>query len=510
MAAKNYVALDLGAESGRSVLGTLEDGRLSLGERHRFANPTGRMRGQLCWNVLAQWEEIKTGIRKAAAGDTHPGSADDSRRPAIHGIGIDTWGVDFGLIGADGDILGYPVHYRDSRTDGMFDRAFAKVSKERIFDATGIQFMQINSLYQLLAMRETKPHLLDAAATLLFMPDLFNYLLTGERKAEFSIATTSQMYDPRKKAWAADVLNALDLPTRILPEIVPCGTVIGHVSRHVAEECNVGRVPVIATAGHDTAAAVAAVPAEPASKPGEWAYISSGTWSLMGVELNEPVINEKSLAYNYTNEGGVGGTFRFLKNIMGLWLVQECRRHFAREGHEHSYGELTSMAARSKGFQAVIDPDHKPFLSPGDMPRKIEQFCKDTKQRCPNTRGDYVRTCLESLALTYRKTLAALEDVLGRRIEVIYIVGGGSQNELLNQMTADACDRSVVAGPIEATAIGNILVQAMATGDVKSLADARRIVRESFPVKRYEPSSSDRAAWDASYDRLRSFVKTSY
>jgi rhamnulokinase len=292
----------------------------------------------------------------------------------------------------------------------------------------------------------------------------------------------------------------------LLPEIVPSGTVIGQVSRHVAEECYVGRVPVIATACHDTAAAVAAVPADPSAKPGEWCYISSGTWSLMGVELNEPVINEKSLAYNYTNEGGVGGTFRFLKNIMGLWLVQECRRHWIREGHDHSYAELAAMAERSKGFAAVIDPDHKPFLSPGDMPNKIEQFCKETGQRGPITRGDYVRTCLESLALTYRRTLDGLEDILGRKIGVIHIVGGGSQNELLNQMTADACRRPVLAGPVEATAAGNILVQAMATGDVKTLAHARGVIRNSFDVKRYEPRPEGK--WDEAYERFRALAGT--
>jgi rhamnulokinase len=501
MAAKNFVALDLGAESGRSVLGSLADGRLTLQERHRFANPTGRMRGTLCWNLLQQWEEIKTGIRKAAAPDPHGGHDDEHRRPALHGIGIDTWGVDFGLIGADGDVLGNPVHYRDARTDGMLEKAFTKVPKERIFDATGIQFMQLNSLYQLLAMKEQKPRILEAAETLLFMPDLFNYLLTGERRAEFSIATTSQMYDPRKKAWATDLLEALGLPTRLMPEIVPSGTTIGQVSRHVAEECNIGRIPVIATACHDTAAAVAAVPADPSGKPGEWCYISSGTWSLMGVELNEPVINDKSLAYNYTNEGGAGGTIRFLKNIMGLWLVQECRRQWVRDGHDHSYAELAQMAGRSKGFGAVIDPDHKPFLSPGDMPHKIEQFCQDTRQPAPITRGEYVRTCLESLALTYRRTLEGLEDILGRRVGVIHIVGGGCQNELLNQMTADACQRPVLAGPVEATAAGNILVQAMATGDVKTLAHARGVIRNSFELKRYDPKPDKK--WDDAYARYR-------
>ncbi len=494
MAARNYLAFDLGAESGRAVLGSLNDGRLTLEERHRFPNPTGRMRGHLHWNLLAQWEELKTGLRTAAA--------EGARRPELHGIGVDTWGVDFGFVFPDGDIRGNPFHYRDARTNGMLEKTFARVPRERIFDATGVQFMEFNSLFQLLATREEYPRLLESAETLLFMPDLFNYLFTGQRKAEFSIATTSQMYDPRAKAWATPLLEELGLPARILPEIVPSGTVIGQLSRHVAEECGVGRVPVIAPACHDTASAVAAVPVEGGGD--DWCYISSGTWSLMGVELPAPVINEKSLAYNYTNEGGVGGSIRFLKNIMGLWLVQECRRQWVRENHDHSYGELTQMAARAKGFVSVIDPDHKPFLSPGDMPDKIEQFCRDTKQRTPHTRGDYVRTCLESLALTYRKTLEGMEDILGRRLNTIYIVGGGSQNELLNQMTADACQRPVVAGPVEATAVGNILVQAMATGDVKTLADARAIVRASFDVKRYEPGAPKQ--WDEAYGRYRDIL----
>ncbi len=494
MAAHNFLAFDLGAESGRAVLGTLGDGRLELEERHRFPNPTGRMNGHLYWNLLAQWEELKTGLRKSA--EAHGGG---STRASLSGIGVDTWGVDFGLVGADGDVLGNPYHYRDSRTEGVMERTFGRVSREEIFEHTGVQFMPINSLYQLIAMRDTKPGALDAAQTLLFVPDLFNYLFTGQRKSEFSIATTSQMYDPRKGDWAKEMLEKLGLPTRIFPEIIPSGTVIGPLRRDVAEECNVGRVPVIAPACHDTASAVAAVPAE--GDAGDWCYISSGTWSLMGVEIDKPIINAKSLAYNYTNEGGVGGTIRFLKNIMGLWLVQECRRQWVRENHDHSYAELTQMAARAKPFSVVIDPDYKPFLSPGEMPAKIERFCRDTKQRCPTTRGEFVRTCLEGLALTYRKTLEGLEDVLGRRIARIHVVGGGSQNELLNQMTADACEREVVAGPVEATAAGNVLVQAMATSDVKSLADARAVVRASFDVKRYEPQQPKQ--WAEAYTRYR-------
>lgn len=496
MAVRNYLAFDLGAESGRAVLGSLEAGRLSLAEKHRFLNPTGRINGHLHWDLMAQWEELKTGLRKAAV-EQH---GDHKTPVALHGIGVDTWGVDFGLLSKSGEILGNPFNYRDSRTDGMFDRAFARVPRQQVFEATGIQFMEINSLYQLLAMKVAGSSLLGCADTLLFIPDLFNYLFTGQRKVEFSIASTSQMYDPRKKQWATEMMTKLGLPTHILPEIVPSGTIIGPLRADVAKECGVGEIPVIAPATHDTASAVAAVPAEGT----DWCYISSGTWSLMGVELPEPIINEKSLRYNYTNEGGVGGTIRFLKNIMGLWLVQECRRHWQREGHDHSYGELTQMATRSKPLAAIIDPDHKPFLSPGEMPLKIEAFCKSTGQRPPNSRGEFVRACLDSLALTYRKTLEGLEDVLGRRVSAIHIVGGGCQNELLNQMTADACNRPVLAGPTEATAIGNILVQAMATGDVGTLAEARGIVRESFEVKRYEPQQAK--LWEQAYIKYRKML----
>jgi rhamnulokinase len=301
--------------------------------------------------------------------------------------------------------------------------------------------------------------------------------------------------------WATGLLEKLKLPTHLLPPVVPSGTILGPLQKSVADECGVAVAPVIAPATHDTASAVAAVPAE----GHDWCYISSGTWSLMGVELSEPIINAKSLKYNYTNEGGVGGSIRFLRNIMGMWLIQECRRYFRTQGYEHSYTELTQMAERAKGLQALINPDHAPFLMPGELPLKIETFCQQTKQRPPATRGDFVRTCLDSLALTYRNTLEGMEDILGRRISVIHIVGGGCQNELLNQMTADACGRTVIAGPIEATAMGNILVQAMATGDIKNLSEARKVVRESFAVKRYEPRDSK--PWDKAYQRFVNLIQ---
>ena len=485
MSVSRFLAFDLGAESGRAMLGTLEAGKLVLQERHRFANPTGRLRGHLHWNLLGQWEELKTGLRKGAADAT------------LDGIGVDTWGVDFGLLDDAGDLLGDPYHYRDSRTEGMMDHAFARFGKRQLFQTTGIQFLPFNSLYQLLAMRQQRPRVLERAAAMLFMPDLFNYLFTGVQRSESSIASTSQMIDPRTGQWATAMLDQLDLPTRILPQLVPAGTILGPVCEEVARECGVSPVPLIAPGCHDTASAVAAVPAEGA----DWCYISSGTWSLMGVELDRPLINDTSLKYNYTNEGGVGGKIRFLKNIMGLWLVQECRRWWQKEGHEHGYAALTEMAQQAKPFAAMIDPDDAPFLSPGEMPRKIDQFCLRTRQPAPATRGEVVRSCLEGLALVYRRTLGELEEMLGRKLTTIHIVGGGGQNELLNQMTADACARPVVAGPVEATAIGNLLVQAMATGHVSSLAEARRIVRQSFPTRRYEPR--DIGVWDKAQARFR-------
>jgi sugar (pentulose or hexulose) kinase len=487
MAAQHFLAFDLGAESGRAILGTLDGQRLTLEEKHRFTNPNGKLAGQFQWNLLQQWEELKAGLRKANA--------------PLAGIGVDTWGVDFGLLSASGEVLGNPVMYRDPRTDGMMEKAFAIVPREKIFESTGIQFMQLNSLFQLLAMKERKSKALESAQTLLFMPDLFNFLLCGSTKSELSIASTSQMYDPRKRRWATEMLQQLGLPTNILPQIVPSATVLGDLLTDVATECGVKPAPVIAPGCHDTASAVAAVPATDSS---DYCYISSGTWSLMGVELKEPIVGEKALKYNYTNEIGVGSSVRFLKNIMGLWLVQECRRYWQKEGNDHGYTELTQMAERAAGFGPLIDPAHPPFLKMGDMVPKIDQFCAKTKQRAPGTRGEYIRCCLESLALTYRRTIEGLEDILGRTIKVIHIVGGGTRNELLNQMTADACGRTVIAGPVEATAIGNVLVQAMAVGRVKSLADARAIVRENFDVKQYEPR--DAAKWDAAYQRYMGIV----
>ena len=493
MAERKFLAFDLGAESGRAMVGTLAGGRITLEERHRFANPNGRINGHYHWNILAQWEELKTGLRKSAAG---PGAH------AFSGIGVDTWGVDYGLIDRNGELLGNPYMYRDPRTDGTMERAFGRVTREEIFQATGIQFMQLNTLFQLFAAAEAKSGVLAAAETMLFIPDLFHYLFTGVKKAEFSIATTSQMYDPVRKDWARSMVERLGIPTKMLPEIVRSGTVLGNLKREVAEECGiVGEIPVIAPASHDTASAVAAVPAE----GDDWCYISSGTWSLMGVELPSPVINEKTLKYNYTNEGGVSDSIRLLKNIMGMWPIQECRRHWQKSSREYSYAELATMARKAKPFTALVNLDHPPILKPGEMPSKVEAFCRQSRQPTPEGPGEIIRTLLESLALTYRRTLEGLEDILGRKIGVVHIVGGGCQNELLNQMTADACGRTVVCGPVEATAAGNVLTQALATGDVKDLNGIRAIIRNSFEVKRFEPR--DPAVWDRAYTRFMEVVR---
>jgi rhamnulokinase len=410
------------------------------------------------------------------------------------------------LLAADNTLLGNPYHYRDSRTDGILEEAFKIVPRAEIYETTGIQFMQINSLFQLLAMAKADAPVLDAARTFLNMPDLFNFWLSGRKASEFTIATTSQCYNPRAGDWAYGLLERLGIPGGIFPEIVPPGTVLGMLRASVAEETGSPDIPVVAVAGHDTGSAVAAVPVLGGSARltvdsagGDYIYLSSGTWSLMGVEVQEPIITEQSLAYDITNEGGVENTFRFLKNIMGLWLVQECRREWARLGETYPYDELTRMAAEAPAFGPVVPLKGNRFLSPGDMPARIQACCQETGQPVPETKGQIVRCALESLALEYRWLAERLDEIVGRHLPTLHIFGGGSQNRLLNQVAADATDRTVVAGPVEATAIGNILVQAVALGELADIAEARALVRRSFPVEAYDPRGA--AAWDAAYER---------
>ncbi|HUW09436.1 MAG TPA: rhamnulokinase family protein [Anaerolineae bacterium] len=490
----NFLAFDLGASSGRAVVGRFDGRRLRLEEVHRFPNGPVRLLDSLYWNVLGIFEEIKTGLAKCAR----------SYGTSIAGLGLDTWGVDYGLLDARDELLGNPYHYRDSRTDGMMEEAFRRVPREEIFERTGIQFLQLNSLYQLLAMAVQESPQLDAARTFLNMPDLFNFWLTGRKASEFTIATTSQCYDPRAGDWAWSMLEKMGLPTRIFGEVVPPGSLLGPLHPALAEETGAGPVPVIASAGHDTAAAVAAVPAS----SHDHVYISSGTWSILGVEVDAPLITEQSLAHNFTNEGGVENTLRLMKNIVALWIVQECRREWTLGGEEHSWDDLTGMAAEAQPLHSLVNPGDRRFLPPGDMVRKIQSFCAETAQPVPTSKGAIVRCVLESLALTYRQVLEQLETVLGREHRSIHIIGGGSRNRLLNQFTADAIGRPVVAGPSEAASIGNILMQALAVGHIGSLEEGRDLVRRSFDVTTFEPG--DKAAWDDAYGRYLRLIEASH
>jgi len=482
--ARNYLAIDLGAESGRTIIGSLSDGKLSLSETHRFPNGPVRLHDGLHWDVLRLWSDIKDGISKSKPVDS---------------IGLDTWAIDFALLDKNNTLLSNPFHYRDARTDGMIDEAFKHMSRAEIFNNTGIQFMQINTLYQLLALAVQKSPLFDIAETFVTIPDLFNYWLTGELTNEFTNATTTQCFDPRKRDWAQPVLDALGIPTHIFQSVSEPGTVIGKLSASVYPLQK--SALVILPACHDTGSAVVAVPA----RNEDFAWLSSGTWSIMGAEVREPCLNEKALAYNFTNEGGVFGTWRLSKNIMGLWLGQECRREWIRQGEEMSFDALTQLAAESEAFLSVIDPDVDEFLHPGDMPARIQKFCADTNQRVPQTKGQIIRVALESIALKYRLVLERLEELTGKHLDPLHIIGGGTQNRLLNQFTADAVNRVAVTGPVEATAIGNILMQALGMKHLGSLAEAREVVRVSFEPEIYEPQRS--ADWDDAYARLQKVMK---
>jgi sugar (pentulose or hexulose) kinase len=486
MAAKQYIAVDLGAESGRVMLGTLRGKYLRLAEIHRFSNTPVQQGGSLRWDFDKLLSEIKTGIAKA------PKQADAE----VCGIGIDTWGVDFALVDGDGRLIENPYHYRDSRTNGLMEKAFELIGKREIYENTGLQFMQFNSIYQFLAMRLADSAALAKAKNLIFMADLFSYFLCGRLYGEYSLASTSQMMDMRTGKWSKEIFEKLSLPIEIMPAVVEPGTVVGKLTAGIADELDCGRIPVIAVASHDTASAVAAVPAG----HDNWAYISSGTWSLIGVEVPEAIITDKSFEHSFTNEGGVEGTIRLLKNIMGLWLVQECRRQWQKEGFEFSYAELTAMAEQAHPFVAYIDPDHDSFLAHGDMPKRISQYLSATGHGPIDDKAQMIRVILESLALKYRWALERLEEITARPIDCLHIVGGGIQNELLCQFTANAVGRKVVAGPIEATASGNILMQAKATGQIETLEEARQIVRNSFELKEYRPHNGRR--WQEQYENI--------
>jgi rhamnulokinase len=487
MATVNFIAADLGASNGRVLLARWDGARFDLQELHRFPNGPVEATGRLYWNALGLWSDIKAGLARYAA--------QEQTSPA--GIGVDTWGVDFALLDRAGRLLGNPVHYRDARNNGMLERAFATVPSATIFAQTGIQFMQINTLFQLLAMRQENDPQLDAAHTLLMIPDLLHYWLTGRKAAEYTIASTSQMLHAADRRWATGLLAQLGLPTTILPEIVPPGAVLGPLRAAVCEETGLRGDPlVIAPGSHDTASAVAAIPGLDAAS----LYISSGTWSLMGIETAQPIINEMSQRLNFTNEGGVANTIRLLKNIAGLWLLQEARRQWQREGHNYSWDDLMAQARAAEPFRALLNPDAADFLAPGQMVDAIRAYCTRTGQPAPETVGQVVRCCLESLALRYRGVLEALEQLAGHRLETLRIVGGGCLNRLLSQFAADACRRPVVTGPVEATALGNVMVQAIATGHLASLEEGRAAIAASITQEQFDPGPD--AGWDDAYARF--------
>lgn len=487
-----FLAFDFGASSGRAMLATFDGEKITLEEKHRFSNDPVNINGDLHWDALRLFFEIKQGILKCA----NSGDRD------IDCIGIDTWGVDYGLLDKNDKLLGNPFHYRDTRTEGMYDEAFKKASKEEIFNSTGIAYNWFNTVFQLLSAKLSDDVALNNAKTLLFMPDLFNFFLTGEKRTEYTIASTSQMFDSQKHEWAYDMLKKLDIPTDIFADMIYPGEKVGTLKPELAEELGVEQIPVIAVASHDTGSAVASVPVVDQK---DFIYISSGTWSLMGVELDKPMVTKEALEYNFTNEGGVNKTIRFLKNIMGLWLIQESKRQWEREGESLSFDELERQANEAEPFESLIDPDYHEFQTPGNMPKRIRKYCEMTGQKVPETKGEVIRCIAQSLAFKYRQTVEGMEDVTGNKYNVINIVGGGIKDKMICQFTANATKRVVNAGPVEATSIGNVIVQAIAMGAIKDLNEGRQIVRNSFDIAEYTPQDSE--AWDAAYENWKNIIK---
>ncbi|MDR3234754.1 MAG: rhamnulokinase [Planctomycetaceae bacterium] len=492
--AKNFLAVDLGASSGRLIAGRFDGEHLELEELYRFENAPVDMNGTLYWDLPGLWQHIQNGL--LIAGTKYSGN--------IAGIGVDTWGVDFAFLDRDGRILSNPVCYRDSRTDGVMEQAFQTVPRNEIFQHTGLQFLQFNTLYQLLAMKQSNSPLFDAAETFLMMPDIFHYLLSGEKSNEFTNATTTQMFNPVQNGWAFPLLDKLGIPSKFLGKVSPPGTLLGTLRKELGEAAGLPDTRVILPGSHDTASAVMSVPAQSNSTPAhsvqsggpDWAYISLGTWALMGIESPKPLVNETVSALNFTNEGGVGKTMRVLKNISGLWLLQECRRVWNTERRHqqlepYSWEDMSRMTQQAAPQVSFIDPDAREFLGPTDMPKAIADYCRRTGQRVPETQGEILRCALDSIALKFRQVLEMCEQVGGRKIDTIHIVGGGTKNRQLCKAAADICQRRVLTGPVEATAIGNIMMQAIALGEVKDVAEARQIVRSSFDIIEFTPENDN-------------------
>ena len=485
-----YLAFDFGAESGRAVLARLQSGILTTEEVHRFRNEPVEYGGSLHWDAPRLWFEVRKALTCV-------------EQVELAGIGVDAWGVDYALLGERGELLQNPYHYRDRRTEGVMDDVFRKVARDQIYRATGIQFMPINTLYQLYAAQRDTPTIIAAAKQWLTIPDLFNYWLTGNAVCEFTNATTTQLVDPVKRTWAVDLMQKVGLNSGLPAPIVEPGSILGTLLPSLAQNSSLAGTPVIAPACHDTGSAVAAITARDGT-----AFLSSGTWSLIGTELDAPVITSEALRLNFTNEGGVNGTTRLLKNVMGLWMLQGCRNCWSARGQNSDYGELVELAGCAPAFAHLVDPDDEVFLHPTDMLTAIDQFCRKTHQPAPATPGAYVRCILESLALKYRLVLRSLEQLCGKHIDQVRVIGGGSKNRLLNQFTADATGKRVLAGPAEATALGNIAMQILATGEASSLPQVRGIIDRSFPTEVIDPVETDK--WEHQTERFEQYCEMTY
>lgn len=489
MSKRHFLAFDIGASSGRAILGILENSKLEMKEVHRFKNKMVQIHGSYYWNIYSLFEELKTGLKRCISEyNIQPES-----------IGVDTWGVDYSLISGEGHILGLPYAYRDHRTDTAMNDFFEIMDKQKTYLLSGIQFLQFNTLFQLFASRRANHSALEAATSLLFIPDTLNFLFSGVKKNEYTIASTSQLLKPGKAEWEEKLFKAVGISSDLMEEIVQPGTLLGNLLPEVLEETGSSQIPCIAVAGHDTGSAIVSVPAQ-----GEnWAYLSSGTWSLLGIESPKPLVSEKTLEMNFTNEGGVEGTTRFLKNIMGMWLIQECKRVWDETG-EMDWQEIVDFSLAAEPFKCLINPNDSSFLNPGNMPKAIQEFCAKTKQPIPETKGEIARCIYDSLVLTYKFTLRQIESLKGKQIEKLYIIGGGAHNTVMNQLTADAIGIPVFAGPTEATAVGNIMLQAKACGVVQSLSEIREIVRNSFSICEYTPSPE--LDWEAAYRKFEKML----
>lgn len=485
---KRVLAFDFGASSGRAILGIFDGEKIELQEVHRFSNDPVKINGTVYWDVQRLFFEIKQGILKA------------KEAGGFDSIGIDTWGVDFGLLRKDGTLVENPVHYRDARNDGMVEKATKYMSKERMYDITGIQFMDFNTIFQLLSLKENRPYILEEADKLLFMPDLLNYMLSGVKSTEFSIATTSQMVDLKTNNWSEEILDTFGIDKNLLTDIAPTGAVIGQLSDEICEELGVTKADIVSVAAHDTQSAITATPCE----YDDFAFISCGTWSLFGTEVKEPIINEASKKLNVTNEGGYDYTTAFLKNICGLWLIQESRRQWIREGKEYSYAELEKLALECEPFKCFIDPDATEFAPMGNLPRRVKEYCEKTGQYVPQTVGEIIRCIYESLALKYRYTFDGIKECTGKDYDRIHVMGGGTKDKLLLQMTAQSCNVNVYGGPIEATALGNVAIQLMSTGAIKDIKEARKIIAKGENLKLYEPK--DNAEWEKAYENFKNII----